>query len=190
MSHKHLKVQVWGWRTTKKIYNLALYGLYDPLGPFIRAWLSSGGFAKLHIFSVLEWPNLNWSSTWEFLACHFLDKNVPTRFTTVKVQLKEIHTHAQVCVYVHRQQMNELRRTKRLLTCFLYTPFQVQQASTGPAKYSGPVDVAKSLYREGGLKSIYKGTCATLLRGKFFVPCRDQGCDVLFCPCTDVLAIQ
>ncbi|TRY71026.1 hypothetical protein TCAL_15032 [Tigriopus californicus] len=41
---------------------------------------------------------------------------------------------------------------------------QVQQASTGPAKYSGPVDVAKSLYREGGLKSIYKGTCATLLR--------------------------
>eukprot|EP00094_Tigriopus_californicus_P007639 TCALIF_07356-PA protein Name:"Similar to colt Congested-like trachea protein (Drosophila melanogaster)" AED:0.19 eAED:0.19 QI:215/0.66/0.5/1/0.66/1/4/0/182 len=50
---------------------------------------------------------------------------------------------------------------------------QVQQASTGPAKYSGPVDVAKSLYREGGLKSIYKGTCATLLRGKFLVPCWD-----------------
>ena len=25
-------------------------------------------------------------------------------------------------------------------------------------KYSGPVDVAKSLYREGGMRSIYKGT--------------------------------
>jgi hypothetical protein len=44
--------------------------------------------------------------------------------------------------------------------------FQVQQASTGPAKYSGPLDVAKSLYREGGIKSIYKGTVATLMRGK------------------------
>jgi len=41
---------------------------------------------------------------------------------------------------------------------------QVQQAGTGPPKYSGPIDVAKSLFREGGIKSIYKGTCATLLR--------------------------
>lgn len=31
-------------------------------------------------------------------------------------------------------------------------------------KYSGPGDVAKSLYREGGIRSIYKGTFATLLR--------------------------
>ena len=45
---------------------------------------------------------------------------------------------------------------------------QVQQGGKGSAaaKYSGPVDVAKSLYREGGLRSIYKGTVATLLRGK------------------------
>lgn len=41
---------------------------------------------------------------------------------------------------------------------------QVQQASTGPPKYSGPVDVAKQLYREGGMRSIYKGTVATLMR--------------------------
>jgi hypothetical protein len=44
--------------------------------------------------------------------------------------------------------------------------FQVQQGGTGPPKYSGPIDVAKSLYREGGLRSVYKGTVATLLRGK------------------------
>lgn len=31
-------------------------------------------------------------------------------------------------------------------------------------KYSGPIDVTKQLYREGGIRSIYKGTCATLLR--------------------------
>ncbi|CAG0889531.1 unnamed protein product [Darwinula stevensoni] len=41
---------------------------------------------------------------------------------------------------------------------------QVQSHSTGPPKYKGPVDVAKKLYREGGIRSIYKGTCATLLR--------------------------
>ncbi|KAK2585527.1 hypothetical protein KPH14_010169 [Odynerus spinipes] len=34
-------------------------------------------------------------------------------------------------------------------------------------KYKGPLDCARQLYREGGLRSIYKGTCATLLRGKF-----------------------
>lgn len=41
---------------------------------------------------------------------------------------------------------------------------QVQANSTGPPKYAGPLDVAKTLYREGGMRSIYKGTCATLLR--------------------------
>jgi len=41
---------------------------------------------------------------------------------------------------------------------------QVQQASTGPPKYSGPVDVAKSLYREGGLRSVFKGSAATAAR--------------------------
>lgn len=41
---------------------------------------------------------------------------------------------------------------------------QVQQASSGPQKYKGPTDVVKQLYRSGGIGSIYKGTCATLLR--------------------------
>jgi len=41
---------------------------------------------------------------------------------------------------------------------------QVQQAATGPPKYSGPLDVFKSLWKEGGIRSIYRGTCATLLR--------------------------
>jgi len=41
---------------------------------------------------------------------------------------------------------------------------QVQQDSTGPKKYSGPRDVVRQLYREGGIRSIYKGTVATLLR--------------------------
>jgi len=41
---------------------------------------------------------------------------------------------------------------------------QIQHADAKP-KYSGPLDCAKQLYREGGIRSIYKGTCATLLRG-------------------------
>lgn len=40
---------------------------------------------------------------------------------------------------------------------------QIQQNDINP-KYKGPIDCAKQLYKEGGIKSIYKGTCATLLR--------------------------
>lgn len=40
---------------------------------------------------------------------------------------------------------------------------QIQQ-SAATAKYAGPVDCAKQLYREGGIRSIYKGTMATFLR--------------------------
>lgn len=40
---------------------------------------------------------------------------------------------------------------------------QIQQGHEKP-KYSGPTDVVKKLYREGGMRSIYKGTVATLLR--------------------------
>lgn len=43
---------------------------------------------------------------------------------------------------------------------------QVQAANTSPGavKYNGPIDCAKKLYAEGGMRSIYKGTAATLLR--------------------------
>ncbi|XP_069142378.1 mitochondrial carnitine/acylcarnitine carrier protein-like [Argopecten irradians] len=38
------------------------------------------------------------------------------------------------------------------------------QADSKVKKYAGPVDCAKQLYKEGGIRSIYKGTAATLLR--------------------------
>lgn len=42
---------------------------------------------------------------------------------------------------------------------------QIQQASGEKnVKYSGPIDCTKKLYKEGGIRSIYKGTAATLLR--------------------------
>lgn len=42
---------------------------------------------------------------------------------------------------------------------------QIQQNSKSP-KYTGMVDCAKKLYAEGGMRSIYKGSLATLLRGE------------------------
>lgn len=38
------------------------------------------------------------------------------------------------------------------------------QASQGEKKYNGTLDCVKKLYKEGGMRSIYKGTAATLMR--------------------------
>lgn len=46
---------------------------------------------------------------------------------------------------------------------------QVQGESMGKKgepQYKGPIDVVTKLYKEGGMRSIYRGTFATLLRGK------------------------
>ena len=40
---------------------------------------------------------------------------------------------------------------------------QGQGAGAGPS-YSGPIDVVRQLYKEGGLRSIFRGTGATLAR--------------------------
>ncbi|XP_076240405.1 carnitine/acylcarnitine carrier protein colt, mitochondrial isoform X2 [Calliopsis andreniformis] len=40
---------------------------------------------------------------------------------------------------------------------------QIQHDDAKP-KYKGPIDCVKQLYKEGGIRTIYKGTCATLLR--------------------------
>jgi solute carrier family 25 carnitine/acylcarnitine transporter 20/29 len=43
---------------------------------------------------------------------------------------------------------------------------QVQRAGAGPSGvvYNGPFDVVRKLWREGGIRSIYRGTFATLMR--------------------------
>lgn len=45
---------------------------------------------------------------------------------------------------------------------------QIQQGADANAVkvYNGPVDCAKKLYRQGGMASIYRGSGATLLRGR------------------------
>lgn len=43
---------------------------------------------------------------------------------------------------------------------------QIQQGGNAPQKYNGMVDCAKQLYKDGGIRNVYKGSFATLLRGK------------------------
>lgn len=38
------------------------------------------------------------------------------------------------------------------------------QGQGGEQRYKGPVDVVRQLYKEGGVKSIWRGTTATLMR--------------------------
>jgi len=63
---------------------------------------------------------------------------------------------------------------------------QGQHAEKGiPPKYSGPVDVIKQLAREGGIRSIFRGTFATLLRdvpGSVAYFGVYEGCKRLFTP--------
>ena len=56
--------------------------------------------------------------------------------------------------------------TPSKVSCLEPPNFQVQSAGGGPKKYSGPVDVIRSLYKEGGIRSIFKGSAATAARGR------------------------
>lgn len=47
---------------------------------------------------------------------------------------------------------------------------QIQHGGGAPQKYNGMVDCAKQLYKEGGIRNVYKGSFATLLRGKQYQP--------------------
>ena len=42
---------------------------------------------------------------------------------------------------------------------------QIQMHSEGAPKYTSSIDCGRQLFREGGIRSLYKGTMATLLRG-------------------------
>ena len=70
------------------------------------------------------------------------------------------------CVSPIRPSDSRGEYERRLVIAGCTVSPQIQAAGTGPAKYAGPLDCAKQLFREGGIRSIYKGTCATLLRGE------------------------
>lgn len=59
----------------------------------------------------------------------------------------------------------EMKYYNRSFHFFYFSP-QVQQSLGGEKTFKGPLHCANKLYREGGIRSLYKGTCATLLRGE------------------------
>ena len=47
-----------------------------------------------------------------------------------------------------------------------YSTFQMQtESGRREGKYKGPIDVIKKTYREGGIRSVFRGTLVTGLRG-------------------------
>ena len=59
----------------------------------------------------------------------------------------------------------KVETTQLIIYTYYVLHEQIQQASAGKErKYAGPVDCAKQLYREGGIRGVYRGTAATLLR--------------------------
>lgn len=57
-----------------------------------------------------------------------------------------------------------------LSKCCEMCVFQVQ-SSGGRSKYAGPLDCAVRLYKEQGIRSVYKGTVLTLIRGTLHCVC-------------------
>uniref|UniRef100_A0A3P9JZJ4 Si:dkey-150i13.2 n=1 Tax=Oryzias latipes TaxID=8090 RepID=A0A3P9JZJ4_ORYLA len=48
--------------------------------------------------------------------------------------------------------------------CFCHIVGRQVQSSSGESKYAGPLDCAFKLYKEDGIRSVYKGTLLTLIR--------------------------
>ena len=96
-----------------------------------------------------------------FAICFFgysLGKKLQQKHPTEELNLFQIFNAGMLSALFTTAIMAPGERIKCLL--------QVQAANpsaSGP-KYNGPIDCAKQLYRQGGIRSIYKGTAATLLR--------------------------
>ena len=95
-----------------------------------------------------------------FAVCFFgygIGKKIQQNDPTEKLSLIQIFNAGMISALFTTAIMAPGERIKCLL--------QVQAANPhATTKYKGPIDCAKQLYREGGMRSIYKGTAATLLR--------------------------
>ncbi|XP_028850710.1 mitochondrial carnitine/acylcarnitine carrier protein-like isoform X5 [Denticeps clupeoides] len=72
-----------------------------------------------------------------------------------------------ICSFYHHPDTRMKKHIKDRRAVFLahaVPVFLFVQAASGQLKYSGPVDCAVQLYKEQGLRSVYKGTILTLLR--------------------------
>ena len=77
------------------------------------------------------------------------------------------HSHTHYVIFCNL--LGLLTLMLLLLTWWLFPPSQIQ-ASSGETKYTGALDCAKKLYKEAGIRGIYKGTVLTLMRGNLWGP--------------------
>lgn len=78
--------------------------------------------------------------------------------TSQQLNLAEISMAGGFSAFPATALMTPIERVKVLLQT------QRPDAVTAKLPFSGPVDVVRHLYRQGGFRSIYRGTVATLLR--------------------------
>ena len=72
-------------------------------------------------------------------------------------------------------------------------PVQIQQVSRRKAHYSSSIDCVKQLYPEGGIRNVYKGYVATMLRGVCHLcVCWGGGecVHIMWCMCIDVCLVH
>ncbi|XP_076358640.1 mitochondrial carnitine/acylcarnitine carrier protein-like [Tachypleus tridentatus] len=96
-----------------------------------------------------------------FAVCFFgfgLGKKIQQKHPNEELTLLQIFNAGMIAGVFTTVIMTPGERIKCLL--------QIQQAagSAATTRYKGPVDCVRQLYKEGGIRSIYRGTCATLLR--------------------------
>lgn len=71
----------------------------------------------------------------------------------------------ETCTWLSNYQLNDCSPARNLHKPEIVTLILQIQAATGETKYSGSLDCAKQLYREAGIRGVYKGTVLTLMRG-------------------------
>jgi len=84
-------------------------------------------------------------------------------FTTVIADFTQNQnetSHIYVYIYIYLQTPKAIMVPGERIKCLL----QIQGGMSGPPKYAGPMDCAKQVFRESGIRGLYKGTGATLLR--------------------------
>ena len=86
-----------------------------------------------------------------------IGKKLQQRHPDDQLSLKQIFNAGLIAAIATNLVSSPVERVKCLL--------QVQQISAGPVKYAGPIDCIRQIHREGGIKSIFRGTYATLFRG-------------------------
>lgn len=147
--------------------------------------------------SVPSLARTHYSGTWDCVRKIFIDEGIRGFYKGMATPLIGVTPLYSVCFfgyslgkklqrpadgYHHSAiQIFYAGMLSSVFTNFITTPgerikclLQIQQANSNKPVFNGPIDCAFKLYRDGGLRSLYRGTIATLCRdvpagGAYFV---------------------